>query len=931
MAQHNSFIDGIGLTETNSLIHLLDNNDTDDNNEAPIIKHSAYYGENEFSTMLAYKAGLSILSGNIQSINAKFDDFESFVSRVNTSHPISAICLQECWLDEKDTDSINLFNLSDYTMVHQTKRCCGHGGLIIYIHNQFKYKLVDTIHQEATGWEYLCIELSHHEPHSQKYLLCNVYRKPGQLLDDFTLFLEEFTLFVRMVKQLNRSSHICGDYNIDLLKIKTNKHFNDFFDNLITVGFFPKITLPTRFTEQSSTLIDNVFSNNLEERETSGIVLNHISDHQFFFTYIEKLSYIEKVPKFVEIEKTGANSLENFIQELNDMNIYDQLLKPIDSSPHENYDIFMKLIQDAKNLHFPKKTVKFNKKKHKKSKWMTYGILNSINNKNRLYELLLKTDVNSDKYAALKATFKQYRETLRSSIKEAKRLYYHRTFLFYQNNIRKTCAVIKETLQRKKKHEMPHEFVCNNNVITDMNVIANEFNRYFISIGHSLSEKIQSVHSSEEYLGQKANSVFKFTAVNEDCIDKIIKKLKSKSSTGYDNISNKLIKHARTVLVKPLRLLANQIIHTGEFPRQLKIARVKPLFKKGDETSFSNYRPISLLPSISKIFENVMAAQLVDYFTTNNLFCIQQFGFRPGHSTELAALRLANHLITVMDNCKVPTNIYIDLSKAFDTLNFDILLKKLEHYGINESAKRLIHSYLTDRLQFVEFKSYKSTYLLISTGVPQGSVLGPLLFLIYINDLPLMSNIFSMLMYADDTTLYCNIDQYVNEDVINVELAKLSEWLGANKSALNISKTKFMVFHTSNRAVQYPNLKINNTDIEHVFEFNFLGVMFNSQMNWNTHINYIASKISRTVGILYRLKDIYPQSVLLTLYNTLILPHFHYCLLLWGSSIKENHPLHLLQKKAVRIINNSHYIAHTEPICKVHRLLKLPDMFSIAL
>ena len=140
-----------------------------------------------------------------------------------------------------------------------------------------------------------------------------------------------------------------------------------------------------------------------------------------------------------------------------------------------------------------------------------------------------------------------------------------------------------------------------------------------------------------------------------------------------------------------------------------------------------------------------------------------------------------------------------------------------------------------------------------------------------------------------------------------------------------------MVFHTSNRAVKYPNLKINNTDIEHVFEFNFLGVMFNSHMNWNTHINYIASTIARTVGILYRLKDIYPQSVLLTLYNTLILPPFHYCLVLWGSSIKENHPLHLLQKKAVRIIYNSHYIAHTKSICKIHRLLKLPDMFSIAL
>ena len=162
-----------------------------------------------------------------------------------------------------------------------------------------------------------------------------------------------------------------------------------------------------------------------------------------------------------------------------------------------------------------------------------------------------------------------------------------------------------------------------------------------------------------------------------------------------------------------------------------------------------------LVTSHFKFLEKIIAEQLVDYFTTNNLFCIQQFGFRSGHSTELAALKLANHLITEIGNFKVPTNIYIDLSKAFDTLNFDILLKKLDHYGINESAKRLIHSYLTDRLQFAEFNSYKSTYLPISTGVPQGSV---------------------------------------NEEVINVEVAKLSEWLGANKLALNISKTKYMVF-----------------------------------------------------------------------------------------------------------------------------------------
>ena len=153
--------------------------------------------------------------------------------------------------------------------------------------------------------------------------------------------------------------------------------------------------------------------------------------------------------------------------------------------------------------------------------------------------------------------------------------------------------------------------------------------------------------------------------------------MKSKSSTGYDNISNKLIRSAKDVLIKPLTLLMNQIIHTGEFPKQLKIAKVKPLFKKGNQSSFTNYRPISLLPSISKIFEHViMTSQLMEYFTSKNLFCLQQFGFRPGHSTELAALKLVNHVISEMDICNIPTNIYIDLSKAFDTLNFDILLNE---------------------------------------------------------------------------------------------------------------------------------------------------------------------------------------------------------------------------------------------------------------
>ena len=236
--------------------------------------------------------------------------------------------------------------------------------------------------------------------------------------------------------------------------------------------------------------------------------------------------------------------------------------QPLDTNLNDNYEIFITHFQLAKNKHLPMKNVRYLKRKHKKSKWMTTGILNCINTKVRLYKTLLKTDTNSDAYRVAKANFKRYRDILRNSIKRAKILYYKKTFNLYQNDVKK-WALIKETLQQKKKHELPTEFIWNDRIITDLDEIANKFNTYFINIGHSLFKQIHATRSSDEYLSNRTNTIFNFTEVNEECIDSIIKNMKSKSSTGYDNISNKLVKTAKDVLIKPLTLLANQSIHTG--------------------------------------------------------------------------------------------------------------------------------------------------------------------------------------------------------------------------------------------------------------------------------------------------------------------------------------------------------------------------------
>ena len=226
----------------------------------------------------------------------------------------------------------------------------------------------------------------------------------------------------------------------------------------------------------------------------------------------------------------------------------------------------------------------------------------------------------------------------------------------------------------------------------------------------------------------------------------------------------------------------------------------------------------------------------------NKLFSIEQYGFQTRHSTELAALHIVNDLTKQIDTGKVPTNIYIDLSKAFDTLDHSILLDKLNYYTMRSIVNNLIHSYISNRYQYVDFNGSISSNKVVDTGVTQGSILGPLLFLIYINDLPRVSPLFNMVMYADGTTLYCNLSNNINENDLISELHKISEWLASNKLFLNAQKTKFMFFHSMQRKIKYPVLTIYNTIIERVKQFSFLGIVLHYTLKWQKHIDYISKK-----------------------------------------------------------------------------------------
>ena len=483
-------------------------------------------------------------------------------------------------------------------------------------------------------------------------------------------------------------------------------------------------------------------------------------------------------------------------------------------------------------------------------------------------------------------------------------------------------------LYNVKKNSLPSVFSHKGKVLKESNIIANEFNQYFTDIGPSLTNQINTNHNFKEYLHSPADSRLILQSIDEHKFMKIIEHLKNKTSTGTDGISNKLITTAKNELIKPLTIIINQMLHTGIFPEPLKISKVVPLYKANDQMLLSNYRPIAWLPSLSKIFEYVLLEQLTNHFVENNLLSPHQYGFRAKHSTELAALNIVDNLTYKLDSGLIPINIYLDLSKAFDTLLHDILLDKMSYYGVNGVAYDLLRSYLTQRQQIVEFDGFLSKSLEIKTGVPQGSVLGPFLFSIYINDLPVSTNLFKMIMYADDTSLFCDINNIQNPEItLNAELLKITDWLAANKLSLNASNTKFMVFHSDKKIVRYPKLFINDVKIERVDCFNFLGLQLNHNLKWNKHISHVSLKITKITGLLHKLKLKFPTSILKSIYNTLLLPHINYCILTWGSQIDK---LHKLQKRAIRNVTKSDYRAHTEPLCKEHNLLKVHDIYYLA-
>ena len=524
--------------------------------------------------------------------------------------------------------------------------------------------------------------------------------------------------------------------------------------------------------------------------------------------------------------------------------------------------------------------------------------------------------------------------------KDAKRTYYRNLLNKHKYDIRKTWKVMNTIIGRTRdKTSIPSTFIIDGVEEANANKIGNAFCDYFTNIGKKTADGITpSKHNVEHYMNSAKNrtSMF-FTPTDPIEVSKIIRALNSKKSSGHDGLNSILIKSLGDEISLPLTLIINNSLSSGIVPDDMKLAKVVPLFKSKNKQLFTNYRPISLLPVFSKILEKVVHKRLYSFLLMNKILYPRQYGFRHGHSTCDAVLDFTHDMLEALENRESSIGVYLDLSKAFDTLDHGVLLKKLSHYGIRGTTLKWFKSYLINRKQYVLFSGGKSNVHRMPTGVPQGSVLGPLLFIVYTNDIPSVLTHTKAILYADDTTLYASslnvrdLFEHVTQDLHN-----LTDWFRANKLSLNTSMTKYMWFNEPNNYYNKENdplcITLENETLDRVRNTKFLGITIDDSLKWDKHIEYCRKKIAGGIYALNSSKRTLSTEHLKMLYNSIIQPYLTYGNILWGNALQKYiHPLEVQQNKAMRCIYGVKYNASATPLYKRANVLKLKDSHALQL
>jgi len=880
---------------------------------------SKYYGVDEFNAVCHKSDNDSaIIHLNIRSLYPKLDMFTSYISLLNVT--FDAIALSEVWLNDSTKQ---LVELPGYAMFNVLRNDRVGGGVGIFIRECFLSQVVNDISFCLGHIECIFVKSTYRR---KTMIFGCIYRPPNSNYDLFLESLEDVLIYLSGVGFTD--IFICGDFNVDLLCADSNVNNGNFLNLMLMYYFAPVITRPSRIDDTTGrySLIDNIFCRN-PNIFLSGLLVSSISDHYPVFIISRRIfngeSNPNNPPSSVKFRSVNDNAIVSMCDSLSS---YDFSSIFGSQDVNEAFNELNSILMDYYNLFCPIKSRTISYKDITKP-WIDREVKREIRRRENYYKLFKSGRLSRENFNA-------YRNRVTDLIRRRKREFYKIKFDAVVGDLKRTWSLINKVVSPNKTKERRNimKLKISNNNFTDCDIdIANALNNYFSTVGSNIANSFDHVGDHTQFLQGNYPDSFFFSPATANDIVTYINSLKNKNCS-IDCFPTFLLKKLSVILAPVLCHLVNLSLTSATFPDFLKIARVVPLPKGGDSTDMSNYRPVSVLHVFSKVVEKHVHRQLYAYLESNNILIENQFGFRYARSTSQAVLRHTEFIYDGLDDGDIVFAMYLDFKKAFDSVDHEVLLQKLRHYGVRGVTNDWFRSYLTGRSQFVNVNGAFSSHRNITHSVPQGSNLGPLLFLVFINDFPNCTDLFNFLLFADDSTVSCRLPKSSLNDcvsLINNNLLCVSEWLNCNKIMINVSKTKYMLYSYRGKCEFDSQIRIGDEIIQQTDSVKFLGVYLDNNLTFKHHILNVSGKISRNLGVLCRLREFVPKFIMQSLYYTLINPYILYAIEVWFHAPNYlSDQIKIIQKKAMRIVNNLQNYEHTKDHFINMRILPIDLQFD---